>query len=65
MQLTLLASVLSNNSPPEEVEMTKKVRKHRRTRPRRQLALAPLRVEVTTEEILADLRYPASRRPLS
>lgn len=43
--------------------MTKKQRKHSSTRPvRRTVTFAPLRIEVTNEEILADLRYPASRR---
>jgi hypothetical protein len=46
----------------QEVDMTKKQRKYVRTDTRRQLNLEPLRIQVTNEEILADLRYPASRR---
>ncbi len=42
------------------VEITKKQPRPQRTQAGDQLKLAPLRIEITEEEILADLRYPAA-----
>ena len=41
--------------------MKAKQRKQRRTHDKRRVTFAPIRIDVSTEEILADLHYPASR----
>lgn len=45
------------------VPIAKGQRRQQRAAAKEELALAPLRIEVTNEEILADLRYPAPVRP--